>query len=201
MATLSADPPRARILAVAGEHVRAHGLRRLTVVGVAADAGMTHANVYRYFTSKTALVDALSAEWLRPLEDLLAGVADAPDPATDKLERIILALNRTYRQTLERDPHLYGAFVDAFVQSRGIARKHRARVRGLLERVIDEGISGGAFTLRDPSRALSLVLDATYRFIHPMAIQMDRDQGPLPEPRLERLLAAVSLALTGRRNR
>ena len=46
----------------------ASGSRAVTVVGIAEAAGMTHANVYRYFPSKAALIDAVAARWLKSLE-------------------------------------------------------------------------------------------------------------------------------------
>ena len=46
------------LLGIATDHVRRFGIERTTVVAIAREAGMTHANVYRYFPSKEALVDA-----------------------------------------------------------------------------------------------------------------------------------------------
>ena len=53
------EPSETRILTVASEHLRKFGLKRFTVVAVAEEAGMTHANVYRYFPSKDALIDEI----------------------------------------------------------------------------------------------------------------------------------------------
>ena len=90
----------ARLLAVATEHLRRLGPKRVTVVAVAAEAGMTHANVYRYFPSKDALLDAVAGRWLRDVETRLAGIADAPDPADDKIERLLTALATVQRDAL-----------------------------------------------------------------------------------------------------
>ena len=114
-------PPQsqdARILAIAAEHVRRHGIARTTVVSVAREAGMTHANVYRYFPSKAALADAVTADWLKPLEAELAQVADAPDPADDKLERMLMAIASTQRDKLETDPNLFDLYVTAHEENR-----------------------------------------------------------------------------------
>ena len=51
-----------RLLSIAADRLRRHGARGVTVVGVAQEAGMTHANVYRYFPSKAALIDALAGQ-------------------------------------------------------------------------------------------------------------------------------------------
>jgi AcrR family transcriptional regulator len=63
-------------------------------VAIAEAAGMTHANVYRYFPSKEALIDAVVDAWIKSVETRLTDIADGPDPSDDKLERMVLALAR-----------------------------------------------------------------------------------------------------------
>ena len=162
-----------RLLAIAADHLRRFGAKRVTVVSVAEAAGMTHANVYRYFPSKLALIDAVAEHWLKSLEAAVAEIADAPDPADDKLERLLLALAHAHRDLLLRDRHLFDVYADAAAGSRAIARKHRARLRQLVERVIDEGITTGMFEPRDREKALAFVLDAAYRFTTPVAVRLD----------------------------
>jgi AcrR family transcriptional regulator len=178
----------ARLLAIARDHVRLYGARRTTLVSIAREAGMTHANVYRYFPSKQALVDAVTADWLRGVERLLAEVAEAPDPADDKLERLLLALARAQRDLLETEPNLFALYADMPEEARSIIRRHRARVRTLVERVIEEGIGSGAFAVKSHDRAGALVLDAVFRFVQPAAVALDRET---PRRSVENRLAAV----------
>ena len=126
---LNAESNEARLVEIARAHVRKFGHARTTVVGVAADAGMTHANVYRYFPSKTALLDEVVASGLRPLEARLREAAEGADPAYDKLERMLLAVHRDYRSKLDDDPELFDLLVDALARNRPSARKHRSRVQ------------------------------------------------------------------------
>lgn len=162
-----------RILAAAIEEARHFGVERFTVVAVAKKAGMTHANIYRYFETKTALFDAITLIWLKPVETTLSEIADAPDPAHDKLERLITALVRAYRDRVEAEPVLFDLFVSAFAESRPLARHHRARIRTLIDRVIEEGQTAGAFTVKSRDRALTFVLDGLYRFLQPEAVRAD----------------------------
>ncbi len=178
----------ARLLAIATEHIRRFGRRRLTVVGVAEEAGMSHANVYRYFPSKADLVDAVTAGWLRSVEADLADIAGAPDPADDKLERIVLALARELREQAEADPEIFSAFTEAYEQNRGVARKHRIRIRNLIERVLDEGLSVGAFEASDKDRAIALVLDCMHRFLNPLSVRQDV---AMPRSTLDQRLASA----------
>jgi AcrR family transcriptional regulator len=143
------------------------------VVGVAAEAGTAHAYVYRYFPSKTAVLDEAVASGLRPLEARLREAADGADPAHDRLERMLTAIHRAYRGKLDDDPALFDLLIEALVNSS--ARKHRARVQSEIQRVLEKGVAAGAFAMADSRRAMSLILDAAHRFSHPAALRLDRD--------------------------
>jgi len=169
------EPSETRILTVASEHLRKFGLKRFTVVAVAEEAGMTHANVYRYFPSRVALIDAVVDVWLKATERRLADIADGPDPADDKLERLIMALAKANRDLLSEDPHLFAALSQAVAKRHAISRRNRTRVRSLFERVVDEGIATGVFEPRDRDRAVAFVIDATHRFIHPASLALEGD--------------------------
>lgn len=195
----SVETPDRRILEIATEHVRRYGFRRTTVVGIAEQAGMSHANVYRYFPSKLALVEAVTDHWLKPVEADFRQISDGPDPAYDKLERILGAAQSAYRQKLDTDRQVFALFVEATERDLGIARRHRNRLQAELQRSIEEGISSGVFMHTDHRRALGLIFDALYRFIHPKAIWNDAGV-PVAriEARFERVLALVLAGLTRR---
>ncbi len=184
----SREPTDQRILTIAAEHLRLHGLRRFTIVSVAEEAGMTHANVYRYFASRDALVEAVVEVWLKSVERRLGDIADGPDPAHDKLERLILALARANRDLISDDPNLFAAFNRVVTQRGAASRRNRARVRAILERVVDEGIAAGAFEPRDRDKAVAFVIDATHRFIHPASLVLESD---MPQQAVEARLGAL----------
>ncbi len=189
IAPVSAD---VRLLGIATDHLARLGPKRVTVVAVAAEAGMTHANVYRYFPSKDALLDAVAGRWLRDVEARLAGIADAPDPADDKIERLLTALAAVQRDALLHEPNLFAVHLDATVAARPIARRHRVRLRSLVERVVEEGMATGTFSARDRERAIAYIFDASYRFTHPLAIQHDAE---VPRDLLDARFGAVIHAI------
>jgi AcrR family transcriptional regulator len=179
-------PTDARILELAAEHIRRFGAERTSVTGIAEAAGMSHANVYRYYPSKMALFEEITAGWLKPLEAGLRIIADAQDPAFDKLERMVLAIHRTYRQKLEADPKIFRLFVDAAAKGAAVARRHRGRIELELHRILDEGAGSGLIEIKDAKACLLLVLDALHRFIDPAAVAHDIDQ---PRSQLEERVA------------
>ncbi|SCY22651.1 TetR/AcrR family transcriptional regulator [Microvirga guangxiensis] len=186
---VDADTPAdSRLLAIAADQLKHFGPKHVTVVGIADAAGMTHANVYRYFASKAALIDAVAGQWLRRMEAIIADIADSPDPADDKLERLIQAWARTHRELLKEDRHLFDVYCSATETSRALVRKHRSRMRVLIERVLDEGIVTGKFDPRDRERALAFISDAVYRFINPLTVRLDAE---VPQDILDQRLAAM----------
>jgi AcrR family transcriptional regulator len=130
----------------------------------------------------------VAGQWLRRLEASIADIADSPDPADDKLERLIQAWAHTHRQLLKEDRHLFDVYCSATETSRALIRKHRSRMRVLIERVLDEGIATGKFDPRDRERALAFVSDAVYRFINPLTVRLDAE---VPQDILDQRLAAM----------
>ena len=171
-----------RLLEIAAAHIRKFGAARTTIVGVAQEAGMSHANVYRYFASRTGLLDAVTAHWLKPLELRLQNTAQGADPAYDKLERLLSDVARTYGDKLAADPNLFSLFATAVDKSRSVARKHRGRLQGEVQGVVEEGMGNGVFAITDQKRAMALVFDMTHRFIQPAAILAD---AALPRPAMQ----------------
>ena len=185
-----------QILEIANRHVRRFGAKQVTMVALAKELGMTHANLYRYFQNRLALLDAITADWLRPLEMRLRQAADGQDPPEDKLERMLLAIHRAYREKLLQDPLIFELFVEAAVEERLVARKHRAKVQQEIQAVLEEGMAAGLLGVRERRHGMALIFDAAHRFIHPFAIKLDEQMGSADlEQRFERLLQPMLRAL------
>lgn len=170
-ARASTESIEARILASALSHIRRDGVKRMAIVRVASDIGMVHANVYRYFPSKAALADRIVSDWLRGIERRLTDIAQAPDPANDKLERFLTYLGRAYHEKAESDANVFAIFADASEAGEDLATRHRKRVRELLSQVLEEGMGTRVFAMPDVRRLERLVLDTMHRFIDPHAVR------------------------------
>lgn len=196
------DPPaNQRLLDIAAAHIRRFGAAHVAIVRIAAEAGMSHANVYRYFPSKEALIDEVTAAWLKPLEAELRVIGDGPDPPADKLERLLFAVHRAYRAKLEADPELFDLLLAAVAENRLVARKHRNRVQQEAQRALEDGMAAGGFARADMRRAMSLVFDTMHRFIHPASIRMDAGAPRAAlEARAGRVYALLARALIAGRS-
>lgn len=186
------DRVEARLTAIAADHIRRFGPDKVRLVAVAREAGMSHANVYRFFPSKAGLVEAVAVAWLRSVEARLSDIASAADPADDKLERFLAAWARSQREAVERDPAIYAAYAAFALERRDAVLAHRARVRGFLEAIVEEGGEPGPFRLRNPERAVHLVADAMQRFVHPTLVLETKD---LPRTAIDARQGAAARAI------
>ena len=83
-----------RILEAAIEMAAVHGIRRLSVSDVAAAAGVSRVTLYKYFSSKDALVAAAVAS---EADRFTAEVISATDACTDLEEVLEVAIATTLR--------------------------------------------------------------------------------------------------------
>ena len=170
--------PSARILDAAEEVLRRHGASKANVVDVARVLGMSHANIYRHFSSKKALLDAVAARWLHSISDPLAAIAlDEERPAAERLEAWFNALRTAKQGKFRDDPELFRVYQQVTEQTHEIVGVHVAVLLEQLTRIIRDGETGGEFApdLEVPEVARAF-LQATAQFHHPAMVA----QNPAP---------------------
>jgi AcrR family transcriptional regulator len=163
----SAGDTRERILDTAVELLRRHGPAKTSVVDVARALDMSHANVYRHFASKAALLDAVAERWLKGVSDPLQAIVDAPGDAAERLERWILALAEVKRRKVLSDPELFATYHALALEVRGVTDEHVAELHRQVAAIIRDGIAQGSFKVPDAEAVARAVLNATIRFHHP----------------------------------
>src|SRR3546814_4915130 len=99
------EEARARILVTANRLFRQYGHGKTTVADIAAELGMSPANVYKFFPSRETIVEASVEINLAVLQSrILEAVRQARKPA-GKLEAIVLAMIREHKETLRSEEH------------------------------------------------------------------------------------------------
>src|SRR5687767_7544667 len=94
------DDTRARIMETAETLFRRMGYAKTTVADIASELGMSPANIYRFFPSKTAIVQAMCQRCLSELEEKVWAVARSRDPASQRLERLELEILAYHKENL-----------------------------------------------------------------------------------------------------
>ncbi len=89
-ARLKSEDTRARIMEMAETLFRRMGYAKTAVADIASELGMSPANVYRFFPSKIAIVQAICQRCLGELEGKVWSVARSRGPASERLGRLFL---------------------------------------------------------------------------------------------------------------
>ena len=156
-----------RILEAAEEVLRRFGPAKANVVDVARALGVSHGSVYRHFPSKAALRDAVLARWLHRVAIPLQEIADAGDPAPERLRRWFDTLIAAKRKKTLDDPELFATYSALAAESRAVITAHVDELVAQLAAIIADGVAAGDFASEDPETAARAVFDATSRFHNP----------------------------------
>lgn len=156
-----------QILEAAEDVLRRFGPTKATVVDVARVLGVSHGSVYRHFTSKAALRDAVTERWLARISEPLEAVAAEASPAPERLRRWLDLLIASKRSRALDDPELFATYMELGAEAREVVKAHVDHLVGQLARIIAAGVARGEFTVADPVTAGRAVFDATSRFHNP----------------------------------
>jgi AcrR family transcriptional regulator len=166
----SSSETRSQILQSAEALLRRYGNDKLTVVDIARSLNMSHANVYRFFKTKSDILDAIIDEWLTKIEHFVEEIAQRPIPAAARIEAIVLELHRKRKQKLQQDAEVFETYRHIVEIRPDAAARRREKILRVFQRLIEEGIESGEFAGVDSLKAATVLKDATSLFLHPLLI-------------------------------
>ena len=164
------DDTRARIIETADALFRRLGYAKTAVADIAAELGMSPANVYRFFPSKNAIVDAICRRCLSELDENAWAVARSRGPAAARLERLVLEILNYHRDNLLTDKRVNDIVLIAIEDSWDAIEKHKEVIRNVVELILRDGIEAGEFEPVDPPETARLLMRSLVGFMHPVLI-------------------------------
>lgn len=189
------DAVRARILEVAEEHLRRIGYHKTSMADIAADLGMSRANVYRFFPSRDAINGFISKRILNEAADIAFAIARTNATASEKLSRLLIAVHHHGKATLIQQKHMHNMIVAAMEENWAIIKAHLERMVTIFEAVIREGVEAGEFKVRDPAEAARAVKTAFMPFFHPLLIEHCVQRGEDTEASVRKQIRFILNAL------
>ncbi len=165
-----------RIIAEAERLFREVGYAKTTVADIASACGMSPANVYRFFKSKSAINEAICRRHLGQVEALAREIARGDAPAADRLRTYAA---RIHEQTCERymaEKRLHDMVAAAINEHWGVIVPHKQALRAVLREIIADGAASGEFQVRDVDRAADLAAIALMKFCHPLVVAEHIDE-------------------------
>lgn len=173
---LSPEATRERIIAVAEEHFRRVGYAKTAVADIAAALGMSPANIYRFFPSKSAINDAICAKMMHEVDDMAREILARPLPAPEKLRIFLLELHRHNKSTLTHEHRIHDMVEVAMAENWPAIKAHIDSMVGVMAEIIGEGIVSGHFRTVPLPEFAQTAFEASAKIIHPTLIAHSADE-------------------------
>jgi AcrR family transcriptional regulator len=164
------DDTRARIMDCAEGLFRRIGFAKTAVADIASDLGMSPANVYRFFPSKNAIVEAICRRCLSEVENRAWSVARSKAPAGQRLERLVLEILAYHKENLIADDRVQDMVLAAIEHSWDAVRAHKEALCGITELILRDGIETGEFEAVEPRETADLILRSIVLYTHPVMV-------------------------------
>lgn len=187
------DATRDRICLEAEGLFRQWGYVKTTVADIAAALGMSSANIYRFFPSKSAINDAICRRILSELQGQADAIAQGPGSAAERIETIVLAMHRHHKLQLTHEKRVFDMVMAAMEENWAAVEEHIQACQARFANVIAQGIASGEFASGDPAQLGELVMKSCVFAFHPTLIAECGDQDL--EPLVRRVAAFAVRAL------
>jgi len=193
------DDTRERIMETAETLFRRMGYAKTAVADIAAELRMSPANIYRFFPSKTAIVQAMCERCLNELEEKIWSIARSRGPAAQRLERLELEVFAYHKENLLEEQKVSDIVQVAMEESWAAIMAHKEVVRTAIELVLRDGIESGEFDPIDPRETSTTIMRAYAAYCHPVMIAQGLQKGLDLESEARTLIRFLLRAITSRK--
>jgi AcrR family transcriptional regulator len=193
---LSATELKRKAIDATMRAMRQEGFDKVRLTDIAKQLGVSHAALYQHFADKTALLDAVSANWLSEIDEDLAAICrkTAKEP-TDKLRAWMLALHRAKLAKVLHDPELYKSFDLLALAQKPYVQQHMQTMRAQLTDLVREAIAKRRLRDAEPEKLAEIIWESMMAFHHPklVAQHLDEKREPLLKHVLDSVLKGLDL--------
>ena len=201
MNVVTRNPPeetRARIVDTAETLFRRLGFAKTAVADIAAELGMSPANVYRFFPSKHAIVEAICTRCLGEIDENAWTVARGRGSAAARLERLFQGIITYHKANFISEKRLHDIVLIAIEENWNAILAHKQTVRNAIELILRDGIESGEFEAVDPKETAGILMLGMVAFCHPVLVAQYLADGHEPEREGSTQLRFLLKAITNR---
>lgn len=169
--------------------IEERGSSAMTVTEIAGRAGMSPANLYRYFDSKEALIEAVAERWFQPKVEIMEAVVASDLPPRRKMYEFYARRFAMMKAEWEADPVAFANYVELGKENFELVRSYVDLGDHYLATIIGEAMAEGYFSGLTVDEAISLVNQITSVYCNIGAMEMIMPR--LSTDKLARIIDAV----------
>jgi AcrR family transcriptional regulator len=173
------------------------GFQKTTVADIARELQMSSANVYRFFTARSAINEAVCGRLFIDIESTAEKIAASPGPASSTLRNVFLAVEHLNTKRFESDDKLHELFEAAYNENWPIVRKHFDRMDKLFAQIIRQGMVAAEFRTCDVGIASIVIRSICLKFCNSRSLSEDAQH---TEPTIDQVVDFCLAALADERN-
>jgi AcrR family transcriptional regulator len=184
---------RLELLDIAEELVRKRGGVDLSMTELAASAGMSPSNLYRFFESKEALMEAAAGRWFAPKIAIMEEVVATEIPIRDKMYAFFARRFALMREQYREDPDLFKNYLELGEQHFEVVRGYVDLGDHYLALLVAESMDDGYLPNLTIDEAVSLINQMIQPYCNPEALlYLDHK---LSEAKLSRIIDTIFIGL------
>lgn len=172
-----------RILLEAERLFRHYGYAKTTMADIADACAMSPANLYRFFASKSALMEGICSKVTGETERRFLQIANSDGTASQRMARMAEEMQINTLENYLDHRKVHELVVVAMDQQWGAVKAHLDRVCRVIQRIIEDGMRAGEFRQQNPERAAKAVHAALVTVCHPLIVaqKLDDEDRATPE--------------------
>jgi AcrR family transcriptional regulator len=164
------EETRRRIEDTAERLFRSMGYQKTAVADIARELGMSPANVYRFFPSKSAINQAIAARMLGGVDEEIQAIARRAGPAPERLKDIVRTLHRRHLALFFTEKRLHDMVTAAMAEHWAVIAQFIAAVEAAYAKILAQGMREGSVGPCDPVGTARTIKLISLPFVHPVMI-------------------------------
>lgn len=184
---------RQELLDIVEDIVRKRGGIDLSMTDLAAAAGMSPANLYRFFENKEALLEAAAGRWFAPKIAIMEEVTASDLPVRDKMYAFFARRFVQMRDEYRADPDYYRSNLELGDRYFDVVRGYVDLGDHYLAQLVTEAMAEGYFPDLSIDETVSLINQMVHCYCNPEALIYI--EGKLSEAKLARIIDTIFIGL------
>jgi AcrR family transcriptional regulator len=190
---LTREETRERIMVKADELFRQFGFGKTTVADIAEELAMSPANIYKFFSSKEAIIQASADRNLVALTEAVHRYVAASGGALDRIEKVLLTVYRHTTDILRNERQVFKLMIRAYEQKWDCVEAFDKFLLQTLAKLVREGMSTGEFKIGDALATAHVLFDCLILIRTPHLYQQEGRE--LNEKRIREMVRFLGRSL------
>lgn len=167
---------RDQIIAAATKHFGLYGYEKTTVSDLAKAIGFSKAYIYKFFESKQAIGELISANCLHVVETEIRAAIDGTDHPPEKLRRMFKVGVEASLRLFFEDRKLYDIAASAATGRWNAVLAYEANIQAMLRDILRQGRETEEFERKTPlDEAVTAIYLIMRPYLNPLLLQYNLD--------------------------